>query len=253
MGLVALPRTPHTAGRRAPHWRLSVYPQAGEAGGCLYGPRRVERDRPGVWDPERPAQEAGRRAKVKVRRYCAANRLNRLGTLTYAGEGCHDPVMLRSDLAGFFRELRGGLGGQPLPYLWVPELHPGGHGLHAHFAVGRYVKRSLIAQAWGRGYVHIKLLGNLPVGSGTLGEARMAARYLGKYVSKDLGENRPQGLHRYEVAQGFQPLKIEVAGDSVEDAIKQASVIIGRAPEKVWLSEKEGQDGPPRCWISWPG
>jgi hypothetical protein len=54
-----------------------------------------------------------------VRRYGAANRLNRLGTLTYRGEGCHDPRALRGDLAGFFRELRAGLGGGPLPYLWA--------------------------------------------------------------------------------------------------------------------------------------
>ena len=42
-------------------------------------------------DPGRARAEAARRAAGKVRRYCAANRLNRLGTLTYRGEGCHDP------------------------------------------------------------------------------------------------------------------------------------------------------------------
>ena len=43
------------------------------------------------------------------------------------------------------------LGGKPLPYLWVPEWHPGGHGLHVHFAVGRYVKHGLIRDVWGAG------------------------------------------------------------------------------------------------------
>ena len=113
-----------------------------------------------------------------IRRYCAANRLNRLGTLTYAGEGCHDPQLLRSQVGEFFRGLRRELGGRALPYLWVPEWHPGGHGLHVHFAVGRYVKQALIRDVWGRGHVHVKLLGDLPVGSGTLEEARLAARYL---------------------------------------------------------------------------
>ena len=67
--------------------------------------------------------------------------------------------------------------------MWVPQWHPGGHGLHAHFAVGRFVPRKLIERAWGHGFVHIKLLDGLPVGSGALGEARLAARYLARYVA----------------------------------------------------------------------
>ena len=99
------------------------------------------------------------------------------------------------------------------PYLWVPQWHPGGHGLHAHFAVGRFVPRRLIERSWGHGFVHIKLLDGLPVGSGTLGEARLAARYLARYVGRDVEEERRlAGLHRYEVAQGFQPAKIECYG-----------------------------------------
>jgi hypothetical protein len=65
-----------------------------------------------------------------VRRYCAGNLLNRLGTLTYAGTGCHDAAQLRVHLGDFFRSLRtalGGrslpLGGRSLPYVWVPEWH----------------------------------------------------------------------------------------------------------------------------------
>ena len=33
-----------------------------------------------------------------------------------------------------WRSLRSALGGAALPYLWVPEWHKSGHGLHAHFA-----------------------------------------------------------------------------------------------------------------------
>ena len=53
--------------------------------------------------------------------------------------------------------------------------------------------------------MHIKLIGDLPVGSGALEEARQAARYLAKYVSKNVADERVPRLHRYEVAQGFQP------------------------------------------------
>jgi hypothetical protein len=236
---------------REPLWALSLYPDAGEGGGCLSVPRRVA-----AWggrpDPERAAEEAGRRARAKIRRYAAANRLNRLGTLTYAGEGCHEPLQLRLDVAAFFRGLREGVG-SALPYLWVAQWHPGGHGLHAHFAVGRFVPRGLIERAWGRGFVHIKLLDGLPVGSGPLEEARRAAGYLARYVGRELDDaRRAAGLHRYEVAQGFQPERVEVYGRSAEDVIERASGHIGSRPERVWLSSTvEGWRGPPACWAQW--
>ena len=177
-------------------WQLSLYPQAAEAGGCLVTTRSGEASGRGA-DPERAAAEAIRRARAKIRRYGVANRLNRLATLTYAGAGCHDPGELRRDVGAFFKALRPALGGQALPYVWVPEWHPGGHGLHVHFIVGRYVRQSLIREAWGRGIVHIKLIGDLPVGSGALAEARRAAGYLCKYIGKGLDdERRRAGLGR---------------------------------------------------------
>ncbi|MDH4104146.1 MAG: hypothetical protein OEW52_11045 [Thermoleophilia bacterium] len=234
-------------------WQLSLYPQAAEAGGCLVGVRSAEptgRDA----DPERSRAEAIRRARAKVRRYGVANRLNRLATLTYAGEGCFDPVQLRQDVAAFFKALRPALGRERFPYVWVPEWHPGGHGLHVHFVVGRYVRQSLIREAWGHGIVHIKLIGDLPVGSGALAEARRAAGYLCKYIGKGLeDERRRAGLHRYEVAQGFQPERIYVYGETDSDAIARASEYMARAPETIWRSSSvEGWRGPPACWAAWP-
>ena len=79
-------------------WALSLYPEAAEGGGCL-SVRRGPAVQGGPPNVERAAEEAGRRARAKLRRYAAANRLNRLGTLTYRGEGCHDPRRLRDDLA----------------------------------------------------------------------------------------------------------------------------------------------------------
>jgi hypothetical protein len=234
-------------------WSLSLYPEAGEGGGCL-SVRRGFEGSGGPPDTGRALAEAGRRARGKLRRYCAANRLNRLGTLTYAGEGCHDPAALRLHVAAFFRGLREGGGGERLPYVWVPQWHPGGHGLHVHFAVGRYVPRRVIERAWGHGFVHIKLLSDLPVGSGQLAEARKAAGYLARYVGRELDDGRrPAGLHRYEVAQGFQPERLHVYGGSAEDVIERASRHLGSEPERVWLSaETEGWRGPPACWAQWP-
>jgi len=116
-------------------WSFTLYPEAGEGGGCFQPALRSPRVGGGAPDEVRSQEEAGRRARTKVRRYCAANRLNRLGTLTYAGAGCFDHGQLRADVAAFFRGLRAELGA--LPYLWVPEWHPGGHGPHVHFAVRR--------------------------------------------------------------------------------------------------------------------
>lgn len=224
-------------------WSLSLYPSAGEAGGAFVPalrPPRVYVPGTPAADPERSRAEAARRARSKVRRYCAAHRLNRLGTLTYAGVGCHDPAQARLDVADFFRALRALLGGDPFPYVWVPEWHKSGHGLHLHFAVGRFIRRGLIEQAWGRGFVHIKLLSDLPVGSTTLQEARRAAGYLSKYVSKTFTEDeasRVAGLHRYEVAQGFQPAVTRLRGRSSVEVLTAAIEVMGSHPSTWWCSD----------------
>jgi len=239
-------RTPHQRAR----WHVSLYPDAAEAGGSLRyaGPSPKPTGLGG--DPERALAEANRRARTKVRRYCAANRLNRLGTLTYAGEGVHDPRQVRSDAAAFFRQLREHLGGDALPYVWVPEWHPGGPGLHRPFAVGRYIQRGLIERAWGHGFVHIKLLGDLPVGAGSLDESRLSARYLSKYIVKDT--QALQGLHRYEVAQGFQPRREAFTATTGAEALAQITEQMARPPEYVWWSsEVEDWQGPPAVWVSW--
>lgn len=186
-----------------------------------------------------------------LRRYCAANGLNRLGTLTYRGEGCHDQRQVRADLGVFMRLLRRRLGDEPMPYAWVPEWHKSGHGLHAHFAVGRYIKRGLIEEAWGHGFVSIKMLGDLPVGSGQFEEARQAGRYLAKYVGKDFG-GRDDGLHRYEVAQRFQPEFVAIQGRSVDQVLDIASQQMGGTPHRVWQSQEvEEWQGPPVVSASW--
>jgi hypothetical protein len=237
----------------AAYWSFNLYPDAGEGGGCFVRPLRPL-SQGGPPNPGRSRQEAARRARAKLRRYCAASRLNRFATLTYAGAGCFDPVQLRADVAEFFRGLRRELGGEPLPYAWVPEWHPGGHGLHVHLAVGRYVKQRLIADVWGRGIAHIKLIGDLPVGSGALEEARVAAGYLAKYVSKSIGDERIPRLHRYEVAQGFQPEKVPLRGVSEAAVVERASERMGSAPARIWRSAgQEGWQGSPAYWCAWAG
>ena len=122
------------------YWSLTLYPQAGEAGGCFNRRGRAAEGGGGEPDVERAQEEAARRARTKVRRYCAANRLNRLATLTYAGEGCFDPSSYGPTSPGSSAASVPSWAARRLPYLWVPEWHPGGHGLHVHFAVGRFVR-----------------------------------------------------------------------------------------------------------------
>jgi hypothetical protein len=236
------------------HWSFTLYPEAGEGGGCFVPTLRRRSAGGEAPDVERSQQEAARRARAKLRRYCAANRLNRFATLTYAGSGCFDPRQLRADVGEFFRGLRRELGGVPLAYAWASELHPGGHGLHVHFAVGRYVGQRLIRDVWGRGLVHIKLIGDLPVGSGALEEARRAAAYLAKYVSKNIADERVPRLHRYEVAQGFQPDAIAFAGESEQAVIAQACERMGDPPVRCWRSaEQGGWRAAPAYWYAWAG
>jgi hypothetical protein len=231
-------------------WDFVLYPEAAEGGGSFRSSASSSSSGRSL-DPMDSRDDAARRARGKVRRYCAANRLNRLGTLTYRGEGCHDPAALREDVGGFFRRLRGAVG-ERFPYLWVPEWHKGGHGLHVHFAVGRYVRHGAIDGAWGHGFVHIKLLGDLPTGSGSLGEARLASRYLSKYVGKDLGEGEAAGLHRYEVAQGFQPRSVSLDGATADEVLGWAESVMDGPAAYLWRSrDQEGWAGPPAVWASW--
>jgi hypothetical protein len=238
-------------------WSFSLYPDAGEGGGSFQSSvRRIPAyvSRGAAADPDRAAAEAGRRARAALRRYCSANRLNRLGTLTYRGEGCHDPALVRNHLRDFFRRLRTSIDGKPLPYAWVPEWHKSGHGLHAHFAVGRFIKRGLIEESWPHGFVHIKLLGDLPVGSSSLSEARRAAGYLSKYVAKSFTDPgaRVLGLHRYDVAQGFKPLAVPIRGGTSDEVLELASTALGELPSVEWYSSSvEDWQGPPAIWAQW--
>jgi hypothetical protein len=239
--------------RDSGRWILALYRDAAEAVGSFRytGRASTNRGRRGeAANPERSREVAARRSVGRIRRYGTANRLNRLGTLTYA-ESCFDQAQARCDIGDFFRSIRGSVG-KAFPYVWVPEWHPGGHGLHVHFAVGRFIHRSQIEAAWGRGFVHIKLLGELPMGGGSLDEARAAARYLAKYVVKGIEASHDFGRHRFDVAQGFGPKVTRLAGRSMAELISAASDRMGGPPSVLWRSRDEREwFGPPSFWVAW--
>jgi len=231
------------------YWQVVLYRGAGEASAVFHS---AGSNRPGLGsgtDPEDAARVATRRARTKSRRYCAHNGLTRFGTLTHAGTGCWDPLELRVEMATFFRRIRAEIG-RPFPYIWVGEWHKS-HGLHAHYAMGRYVRRAAIEQAWRRGYIKIKLHGDLASGSSALAEARQTARYLSKYMTKSV-EEVAAGLHRYEVGQGFQPAGAVFRGRSSDEVLRWAAREMGRPAEFVKPSaEWTAYLGPPAVFASW--
>jgi hypothetical protein len=239
-------------------WELSLYPEAGEAGGSFKSAARgpVEWVPPGAAkDPERSRAEAARRAGAKVRRYCAANDLDRMITLTYRRPFCTEPQQIRDDVHQFVKDLRRELGGEPFPYVWVPELHKKGHKFHAHIAVGTYIPVRLIRDVWGRGHVGIDINSHIPSTATPWQRSRIASRYLSKYVRKSFelgGAFRPLGKHRYEIGQGFLPRVVQHSADTLDECIDFALTQMGPHLDYQWFSVlDETFTGPPSLFLSW--
>ncbi|VXB92902.1 hypothetical protein NOCARDAX2BIS_390033 [Nocardioides sp. AX2bis] len=140
-----------------------------------------------------------------------------------------------------------------MPYAWVPEFHADGSRFHLHFAVNRYVRKSLVAQVWGRGIVDMRRIDDVPVGAGRLGEARVAAGYLSKYLGKSFSDVRIANRHRYDVAQGFQPERIPIWGTSAQDVVEKSTAYFeGAFPSWLWnSSEAEEWFAPPAIAVRW--
>ena len=69
-----------------------------------------------------------------------------------------------------------------------------------------------------------------------------------------MADERVPRLHRYEVAQGFQPQAQPLLGSSEEAVVGQACEAMGGVPSRVWRSaDQEGWLGPPAYWYAWPG
>ena len=69
----------------------------------------------------------------------------------------------------------------------------------------------------------------------------IAARYLGKYAGKAVDGERPAGLHRYEVAQGFKPVPVVLRGPGGRgrDSSRRRTRM-GSEPSHVWHSARAG-------------
>lgn len=87
---------------------------------------------------------------------------------------------------------------QPLAYLSVLELHPGGHGYHVHLIVNTpYISQAIWQdKLWQQGIVDIRSLGK----RGSSYSDSKTAHYLVKYMEKDAAD-LPPGSRRYNVSQ----------------------------------------------------
>lgn len=237
-------------------WSARLVPDAFEAGGGFVVPQRVREAVPPGGGTARSAEEGARRARRQVRQYVVANRCDRLLTLTYRGEGNHDRDALVEHLHEFWCALRAEVG-RAFPYLWVPELHPGGHGWHAHAALGTFVPVRLIRECWPHGdRIDIQQKGRVGRSdSATVERARHAARYVGKamggYLSKGFEQTeRALGRHRYDCARGFRPKAERYEGATRAELVAALDERMGAYPLAAsWFSDPG--DERQSFWLSW--
>lgn len=216
-----------------------VYPACGE--GVVVWRGRGDRFETGElreWD------NAGRsrsRRRGSIRRMCASNGLGYLLSLTFKDEPLSVDAVWR-EVKLFRKRLRYELGFN-FPYVFVVERGEKFGRLHVHVCIGRwYVDLGVHVRCakcvldnwkwdssgppvdgclclgclWGKGIVH----GPSEKYSGEVranGDARRAAMYVSKYVSKELLGELGAGRQLYRVAQDFQPVVERAVGVNVED------------------------------------
>jgi len=138
------------------------------------------------------------RAKTTIRRTIMAARLDHLLTLTYR-ENMQDTKRGWSDLAKLIRLVRMHI--PNWPYVAVMELQERG-AIHFHLAVSGHQDVALLRRLW-----HLVIGGtkggNIDVQFFRGSKARLA-KYLAKYISKDLTEGNAKGVHRYKRSRGVK-------------------------------------------------
>jgi hypothetical protein len=213
-----------------------------------------------VPDEEESRRKAGQRARTKVRRYCKANGINRLWSLTFTDE---DLPATRGEAmrmgAAFVTKLRDRFGA--MAYVIVPETGTQKGRLHLHFGTNRWLAKDEVQDLWDHGWVDARRLG--PDNR----SADRCAHYLSKYVGKSFETKdfvdhgnmsgwvdrkpREKGEHRYEVAQGFQPETIEGEAETVEELLAVAVAMMGPSTSTWSSSSVKDWYGPPVWVLMW--
>lgn len=204
-------------------------------------------------------ERANRRAAAKLRRYMVSNLLVYMWVLTLS-EGRHGPDGRREvmRLCGeFARHVRDELGVEV--YAYSPELHPGGHGWHVNFFVGKYLPHAEVAKLWGHGHVWVsdwrrkvrKRPGQSPTQlakNAALHGARYAAKYAEKDWSRDVLET---GVHRFERSEGGDPVLVEAEATTMVEVLRAVMVKVDGPAEFVWSDDVDDYHGPPWVFVRW--
>jgi len=199
----------------------------------------------------RSDERAARRAKAAVRRYCKANCISRHLTVTYkpGHERSSRGEVLR-DVAAFRKRLFAEVG-RRFPFVAVPERGSKNGRWHCEIGLGRYVPHKTLERLWGHGWVSVHRYSDRHKTSDEIKNASQVAGYLSKYVGKAFLETeREAGEHRYEVAQGFQPMsEVFDVRDLPEGELVAVCFFGGELPAFVWSSADVGgfQGLPVRC------
>ena len=268
-------------------WFATIYPECAEASlvwrspksltynkqqelqhRWLTGERRIPSDPLSVElrqaDDDLNWKIANGRAASRSRRYFVRNHLRYMWVLTFA-KSVRERREVMALVAAFARRLRGLFGGQPFPYWYSPELHPGGHGWHVNFFIATRVKIADFERLWVHGFVWVTDFALSK--SGPKGEAlglcqseregtRRAARYGCKYAQKDWSrETISTSAHRYELAQGFKPLQTKQRFASEVEAMRAIVATIPESEKSLltfWSSDTaEDWNRPPVRTFQW--
>jgi hypothetical protein len=205
----------------------------------LYTRSTEERD-PKPPDLVRSKREAQKRAQVQVRRFCKHHGIWRLVTLTLAAKTeLADRERVRRRVVRFLEGLRGRVKG--LSYVYVLELHPGGHGYHVHLGFSRFVDKRLIAELWKWGWIDVRAI-KLKGPKRGHSAAASCARYLGKYATKAEDEGRLSGKHRYERSQSGPIPEIRIEAESFEELVSWVRSKLKRQDVWEWRSWVDAPD-----------
>jgi hypothetical protein len=176
--------------------------------------------------------------------------------LTTGGAGWHGPDGRRECMAAtaaLVRKLRSHLGVDA--YWFSPELHPGGHGWHVNLFIARRIPHHQVERLWGRGFVWVKdwTRDSRARGATFLERLRSGASYGAKYAAKDWSsEVLDRDAHRYELAQGHEPVALLAWCETLADGLRVAEGRLGPSVH-VWRSSDVAEwDGPP-CWVAFAG
>ncbi len=199
------------------------------------------------------------RSRTLLMDYVQEYHLCYLWTLTYKGAGQHDWFAMTEDVRRFQERWLAKYG--QLPYVIVPEWHPGGHGLHLHMGVNTFVPWQIVLALWTDAGRHL-LAGTVKAPKFAKGkiDSGSCAKYLAKYVTKTLNDagamahgDPIKGAHRFYKPHGQVVTIIRERFRTEVQAYHHAvSFYGGELPAQEWDSrDAEDWEGPPVRVLDW--